>query len=195
MKRFFLCLLLATGAASAHDPGISNVTIELGSSPITIRFSFAPADLLVAGMEGTDQASLADQAAKVCEWRTPGGPAPLHVQSARMLDAGTVEFALDVPRVPGELHSLLLPAMPNGHRQLLVMRDHAGESYRIQMLNARSAGERVSHVDLERTAAPLQHIEPHGAHLSSVWMVSGGLVLTCVGACALLKRSGLSFAG
>ncbi|MDB6139592.1 MAG: hypothetical protein JWO94_2664 [Verrucomicrobiaceae bacterium] len=190
MKCLLLCLLAFTATALAHDPGISNATIELGVSPIVLRFTFAPADLLVAGMAGTDEVSLKEQAAKICEWRTTTGAAPLRILSSKVMDKTTVEFVLEAPRVAGEFHSLLLPDMPLGHRQLLVLRDHEGESFRIQMLNARSGGEVISQRDLDRTAPPAPvvvhppdasfHVLPPG--------VAGCIFVLGVGAVWLCRR-------
>ncbi len=188
MKRVILSLLLMAGPALAHDPGISNATVDLGTSPISIRFTFSPADLLVAGMTGTDESSLKEQASKICEWRTPSGAAPLHVQSAREVDKTTVEFVMDMPRVAGEFHSLLLPDMPLGHRQLLVFRDHAGESYRIQMLNARSGGEVVSQHDLDRTAPPkMAEIQPPDSKITP-WLATGGLLVLGIISLLMVRR-------
>ena len=179
MKRILACLLAITGPVFGHDPGISNVNVDLSVSPVTVRLTYALSDLMAAGVNGSDEAGLNDAASRAVEWRTASGPALLHVQSARAVDNTTAEFVLDVPRVPGTFCSLLLPEMPSGHRQLIVLRDHAGESYRIQMLSARNATEEISTNDLERTAPPLQLKVPQP---STTWPMTPWIALGVIGA-------------
>ena len=186
MKHLLYSLLLCS-SAFAHDPGISNVTIELGVSPLVIHVTYAIADLVTAGLPDTDEKLLTEAAAKSVEWRTDKFAAPVHVRSAKLLDKTTAEFVIEVPRTAGTFQSTILTDMPAGHRQLLVLRDHAGEAIRIQMLSAKNTSEVITLNDLNRAAPPA----PIAALKSSTpraWWYIASACLLILGSKAVVQR-------
>jgi len=186
MKSFLLILLLGSSTALAHDPGISNATIELGGERIGIQLHFAKTDLDVLG-----GGSLNELAMRSIEWRTATGLSPVTVIKAEAIDANSVEFALEVPRVAGGFRSALLAEFPQGHRQVLVLRDHADASHRIEMLSAKRSTETITARDLEITAAPrAAAAEQPRALTSTAFAVAAFLLLVAFAFC---RRTFASF--
>jgi hypothetical protein len=186
MKLFFFAQLLITSASLAHDPGISNATIELGGERIGIQLHFAKTDLDALG-----DAPVNELAMRSVEWRTATGLAPISVIKAEAIDANSVEFTLEVPRMAGEFRSALLAELPQGHRQVLVLRNHAEASHRIEMLSARRATETITPRDLEVTAAP--HAAATEQRSAAPWLKVGGLALVILVSLVFCGRTLTSF--
>lgn len=151
---WFFILLITPTLVLAHDPGISNATVSLGGERIVIRLQYARADLETLALEGSAGHSLHDLAARAVEWRTSSGPAPLTVRSALASDDTTTEFVLEGPAEPGDFRSSLIAELPPGHKQVLVVRDHADTSMRIHMLSSKHPTETISQADLAKAKSP-----------------------------------------
>lgn len=170
----FVKLLLLTFAlwpllAGAHDAGLSSATVYVSPSEILVQATYAPADL--GALKGS---SYADLASRSMELRARG--LVIKTTSVEVREDGTdnVEFLLRFPRSSGEtvLRSPLMSSLPYGHRQVITVRNLAGEPLLTELLNAGRDTISLSSVTSEGSI-PLtrpRSLLPRGT--TSAWVVA-----------------------
>jgi len=135
-----LCLAVLTCAgfvetASAHDPGLSSVTVKLNESRLEVVATFAGKDIEgliqspAAQATKPARAKLRELARGVLAVASAGRQLEPADIRARCDDQGNVEFGLNFvadTSGPLELRSCLLPRLPLGHRQFLSVTDESG---------------------------------------------------------------------
>ena len=155
MKRLLLLSVLVTwlgssaNLARAHDPGLSEATVQIEATRTVIHLRYPLADLATL-ISSTDSATLTQFATQILRWRGSDQDIPFTVLNAALSDATTVEFTIELPRVSGTFDSQLISRLPLGHRQLFILRDANGESLRIEMLSTRSSTQAIEQQDLDK---------------------------------------------
>ncbi len=144
-KRTSQCLALALifsallPCASAHDPGLSSTSVTLGSASIQVVATFSSVELqaLTAGTDSSPEALLVEAIQFVANDETLE-PAS---SSATSDAANNVQFDFEFA-APGAtqltIRSPLVNRLSFGHRQLLTVRDSAGNPIRVILLKAGS---------------------------------------------------------
>ena len=121
--------------ASAHDPGLSSVTVKLNGNRLEAVATFARKDIESLIMSPAAQATeptrcgLQELARGILAIENAGRRLEPADNRARFDDQGNVEFRLNFvadASGPFELRSCLLPRLPLGHRQFLSVTDQSG---------------------------------------------------------------------
>src|ERR1700710_2756555 len=131
--RFALFAACATGAAWAHDPGLSTALMIVKANRIELDVTFAPTDIhsfLPPNARPSGNWSEADFAnarsrleeveGQLWELRANGNPIAPLTQWVKLVPGDSLEFHLSYPRpAPGtlEFRALKLAALPPGHRE------------------------------------------------------------------------------
>jgi hydrogenase/urease accessory protein HupE len=137
MTKVLMLVLLFSGTALAHDPGLSAVEVRILHDRIVAEVSFAPLDLERLSHAGSND-YLAEH---LLEINCDDERLKLRNSTVQTTDANSVHFILEFPNSPGrELHlsAIALYHLPRGHKQFLSVRDAESRPLIERMLSAES---------------------------------------------------------
>lgn len=149
-----LWLGFAGGPLWAHDPGLSTAQGEWRSGGLMLTTGFAPADVECLLPPGAPRAErwgdaefeavrehLLRLAPQLWEVRAGDTILPLRGLRVELLPNDNVSFHLRVEPVAGvgslTLHALKIPALPDTHRQFVVIADALGSTIAKKLISAR----------------------------------------------------------
>jgi len=156
-----IIFMAASGAARAHNPGLSSATVTLEEQEITALLAFNPQDLEALLEHEPGSVPLETLGRRALALSIDGAAlAPARV-TASTGENNDVELRVRFPRSPGAtlaITSVLLGEMPTGHRQILRVQTAAGKLLASGLL---SASEASSIVPLPAShALPTGHDDP-----------------------------------
>ena len=130
-----LILFAAGQIAFAHDPGLSSAVITLGPEGINARVTINRRDVLATG------SSVDELAKNLLSLRVGDTAAPLISREVKVDSSNNTEFNLHFARIVagGDLHiqSNVIERLPFGHRQLISIRQAAGQNLAECLISAK----------------------------------------------------------
>ena len=163
-RTFWLGAVLCVGMVervSAHDPGLSSITVNIQGERLKAVVTFARKDvenlMLTLGSARENEAITVEQldrlAPKMVSVQSEGQALQPVESHSRFADQNNIEFTLLFPvGIAGTLTvgSPLIESLPRGHRQFLSVTDQSGRKLKECLLSAN-----VSTADFARAAAPV----------------------------------------
>ena len=131
--RLAALVLLLSGTALAHDPGLSATEVRILRDRIVAEVSFSPVDL--------ERLPHDDVAEHLLLIKSDQELLKLKNFSVQTTDAKSIHFILEFPNPPNtELHlsAIALDHLPRGHKQFFSIRDADGKTLTECMLSAES---------------------------------------------------------
>ncbi len=156
----FSLILLSTGSAFAHDPGLSGSTITLGTDHTDVVAAFSQVE--VESLLKAEQTTLAQLADRVIRVEVDGQPLTPTESTAQTIKSNDVEFRVVLPAVVNgslTIHVPLIDELGYGHRHFLTVNDVTGHPLNQTLLSAsnHTASIRIS----EPTSEPGTESDAH----------------------------------
>jgi hypothetical protein len=135
-----LILTLAT-SASAHDPGLSSLRLNVSADHLTANLTFSRSEL-APFVSISDRAALERLGSSLIEIESGGSPLPCHIEAIELDDSSNaIHFTLTFPAPRGSLisvRSMLLGRLALGHRQFASLVDADGRVLHEGLLDAQN---------------------------------------------------------
>ena len=141
-------LVLCSGGALGHDPGLSAAQVRIFPDKIVADVSFAASDL--EQIERIDSSGLAVVAEKLLNVKGDGRKLALHEFSVKNVDGNSMHFMLEFSNeheAELQISAPVLADLPRGHKQFFSLRDRENNVLAERML---SAGTNELTIDLRR---------------------------------------------
>jgi hydrogenase/urease accessory protein HupE len=141
-----LILTLAT-SASAHDPGLSSLRLNVSADHLTANLTFSRSEL-APFVSISDRAALERLGSSLIEIESGGSPLPCHIEAIELDDSSNaIHFTLTFPAPRGSLisvRSMLLGRLALGHRQFASLVDADGRVLHEGLLDAQNCELKAS---------------------------------------------------
>jgi hydrogenase/urease accessory protein HupE len=192
--RAFLALVLVLacgGTCVAHDPGLSSSQVRIGAGTLSIRATFASAE--IAALQERHTGNLEKLAGGIFEvWSGGTAFTPLSVDVESTSD-GTV-FRVDYPPVRGAnltLRVALVRDLPTGHRHYVLVRDEGGRKVTDALLTASSDTLTCGVTTPSAASQAVEFFKLGVEHILSGWDHLSFLVALLLGGFGMARAAGI----